>query len=456
MAPKTATRIAVTHCLLALPAALGCGGGPDLQHLAQEAVLGTGAQAEMARAALRAAGPAGLEALCEAHRGLLERAETHRDPERLADDAEWRSLGAALDAVGRARDNHAARLYWHTDLEAAKAAARAGGKPILSLRLLGNLDDEFSCANSRFFRTVLYANADVSRLLRDEFVLHWQSVRPVPRVTIDFGDGRVLERTITGNSIHYVLDAEGRPLDGLPGLYSPAEFVAQLRALRALATQSAGPPGALRIVRLGEVDPVRAYHAEALNRLRRRWAGQLMTSGAPVELALSGLARGFPRAEIAAERAFSKMRAELPILGATRLDDWPLEHATEQIGWERLAARLLPDVQLDAGSLRLMRTKVAAASGCRTDAMAGGGLDAIVESFRRSIALDTVRNELLFHREIHKWFLHGVGGDDLDLLNARVYAELFLTPDDDPWLGLLPADVYAALPGGGVRTGPRP
>ncbi len=181
-----------------------------------------------------------------------------------------------------------------------------------------------------------------------------------------------------------------------------------------------------------------------------------MTSGAPVELALSGLARGFPRAEIAAERAFSKMRAELPILGATRLDDWPLEHATEQIGWERLAARLLPDVQLDAGSLRLMRTKVAAASGCRTDAMAGGGLDAIVESFRRSIALDTVRNELLFHREIHKWFLHGVGGDDLDLLNARVYAELFLTPDDDPWLGLLPADVYAALPGGGVRTGPRP
>ncbi len=214
MAPKTATRIAVTHCLLALPAALGCGGGPDLQHLAQEAVLGTGAQAEMARAALRAAGPAGLEALCEAHRGLLERAETHRDPERLADDAEWRSLGAALDAVGRARDNHAARLYWHTDLEAAKAAARAGGKPILSLRLLGNLDDEFSCANSRFFRTVLYANADVSRLLRDEFVLHWQSVRPVPRVTIDFGDGRVLERTITGNSIHYVLDAEGT---GYPG-----------------------------------------------------------------------------------------------------------------------------------------------------------------------------------------------------------------------------------------------
>jgi hypothetical protein len=71
------------------------------------------------------------------------------------------------------------------------------GKPILSLRLLGKLTDEFSCANSRFFRTVLYPNDEVSAVLRDRFVLHWRSVRPVPTVTIDFGDGRKLERTLT-------------------------------------------------------------------------------------------------------------------------------------------------------------------------------------------------------------------------------------------------------------------
>ena len=56
-------------------------------------------------------------------------------------------------------------------------------------------------------------------------MLHWQSVRPVPTVTIDFGDGRKLERTLTGNSIHYILDSQGRPIDALPGLYGPQAFL---------------------------------------------------------------------------------------------------------------------------------------------------------------------------------------------------------------------------------------
>src|SRR5205085_7822551 len=116
----------------------------------------------------------------------------------------------------------------YTDLTAAKRAAVESGKPILSLRLLGTLDSEFSCANSRFFRTVLYANAEVSKVLSERFVLHWQSVRPVPKVTIDFGDGRVVERTITGNSIHYVLSADGRVIDGIPGLFGPAAFLREL------------------------------------------------------------------------------------------------------------------------------------------------------------------------------------------------------------------------------------
>jgi len=88
------------------------------------------------------------------------------------------------------------------------------GPAIAALRAkLGKLDEELSCANSRFFRTTLYANTEVAKYLREHFVLHWKSVRPVPKITIDFGDGRKLERTITGNSIHYVLDTEGRVVD---------------------------------------------------------------------------------------------------------------------------------------------------------------------------------------------------------------------------------------------------
>ncbi|HKB39936.1 MAG TPA: hypothetical protein VKD72_26105, partial [Gemmataceae bacterium] len=123
-------------------------------------------------------------------------------------------------------------MFWYTDLDEAKKAARESGKPILSLRMMGRLTDEFSCANSRFFRTTLYANETISQLLRDRFVLHWKSVRPVPKVTIDFGDGRVLERTLTGNSIHYVLDDQGRVLDGLPGLYGPQQFERWLQEMQ--------------------------------------------------------------------------------------------------------------------------------------------------------------------------------------------------------------------------------
>ena len=103
-------------------------------------------------------GPAGIDALI---------ARSRRRPSR------------ELDAVCAQIDAHTTLLYWFTDLDAAIAEARARSRPILSLRLLGRLDEELSCANSRFFRRLLYPEPRINRLLRDEFVLHWQSVRPV-------------------------------------------------------------------------------------------------------------------------------------------------------------------------------------------------------------------------------------------------------------------------------------
>ena len=162
---------------------------------------------------------------------------------------EWERLRAALDAVARQRDAAWSGLYWYTDFAAAKAAAARAGRPILSLRLLGNLDEELSCANSRFFRTVLYANAAISNELRNNWILHWESVRPVPKITIDFGDGRKLERTITGNSLHYVLSADGSFVDVLPGLWGPKEFLQEIRKARGKSTRDF-----LEIGRAGETD----------------------------------------------------------------------------------------------------------------------------------------------------------------------------------------------------------
>lgn len=126
-------------------------------------------------------------------------------------------------------------LLWCNDLSAAIAEARRTNRPILSLRLLGRLDEELTCANSRFFRKTLYVDPTIHRMLRDHFVLHWQSLRPVPRVTIDFGGGRRITKTLTGNSAHLVLDRNGRVADVLPGLFSRDVFAQLLVRGHALA-----------------------------------------------------------------------------------------------------------------------------------------------------------------------------------------------------------------------------
>ena len=43
---------------------------------------------------------------------------------------------------------------------------------------------------------------------------------------------------------------------------------------------------------------------------------------------------------------------------------------------------------------------------------------------------------------------------DIEALNKRIYAELFLTPDFDVWLGLVPDDTYTALEKEGCACDP--
>lgn len=162
----------------------------------------------------RSMGPRGLDAFVQQH---------------------GRAASAALDTVCAQKDAHTALLYWFTDLQAAIAEAQRTKRPILSLRLLGRLDEELSCANSRFFRKSLYIAPAINQLLRERFILHWESVRPVPKVTIDFGHGKTLVKTLTGNSAHLVLDTTGRPVDALPGLFDAETFAQLLVRAHAIA-----------------------------------------------------------------------------------------------------------------------------------------------------------------------------------------------------------------------------
>jgi hypothetical protein len=56
----------------------------------------------------------------------------------------------------------------------------------------------------------------------------------------------------------------------------------------------------------------------------------------------------------------------------------------------------------------------------------------------------------MLHRAMHEWFVAQSAPADLEALNEKVYAELFLTPSSDPWLGLSPQNTYTGLEKNGV------
>ena len=114
----------------------------SLQQLTDDAVSGDPAVSSPAIARLRAEGPEGLDALFKAHTSTIDKLRHGAscvDATREARDAWKRLQKVALDRVSAQHDCSASRLYWalHGSLIRPKPAARAVGKPILSLRMLG-------------------------------------------------------------------------------------------------------------------------------------------------------------------------------------------------------------------------------------------------------------------------------------------------------------------------------
>lgn len=401
-----------------------------VEALARKAVSGDAAAIEE----LRSLGPAGLEALRAQYAGEIK---AHIANPTAPADEQWRRITAALDAVAQQKNSYIAGLYWYTDLEAAKKASQALGKPILSLRLLGKLTDEFSCANSRFFRTVLYPNDEVSAVLHDRFVLHWRSVRPVPTVTIDFGDGRKLERTLAGNSIHYILDSQARPLDALPGLYGPRAFVRGLANAEKLFQSLAGKSEQERAWML------RDYYGKQHNQIAAAWTidtgkiGGTVPKGFKVSPGSDG-----KNALSIAPLAVTKAITEVNILQGMNRSTDELNKITDEAAWRKIAQLHPSDAELDNRSIVLIRRQ--------NPLLTEADLAHLRTKFQELIALDTVRNEYLMHTKLYTWLMKDPARDDVEKLNEKVYESLFLTPSSDPWLGLFSPEVYTALDNGGV------
>lgn len=403
--------------------------------LARKAISENAAESSAAIEDLRSRGPAGLQALMAQYAREID---AHIKKPSAAADEQWQRISAALDTVAQQKNSYIAGLYWYTDLDQAKKASKATGKPILSLRLLGKLTDEFSCANSRFFRTVLYPNEQVSAVLRDRFVLHWKSVRPVPTVTIDFGDGRKLERTLTGNSIHYILDSEARPLDALPGLYGPQAFLRGLVTAEKLFKSLAGKNEAERNMLL------RLYYGEQHNKISTAWTRDIINTGgkAPAGFEIVPGRYGVGDALMIAPLAMTKSITEATILRGMTMASEELGKVTDEAAWRKIARLHPSDASLDNRSIVLIARQ--------NPALTEDQFKHLLTKFQDLVALDTVRNEYLMHTKLYEWLASDPVRNDVEKLNEKVYDKLFLTPGSDPWLGLFSPEVYTALDNGGI------
>lgn len=396
--------------------------------LAADAVADDTSTSAAAITELRAMGPVGLDALFVKYAADIERYLKTGDG-----GGDWNRIAHALDTVAMQKDAAPAHLYWYKDLDVAKRVAKAENKSILSLRLLGNLNEELSCANSRLFRSILYPNAAISKYLRANYILHWQSVRPAPRITIDFGDGRKIERTITGNSIHYILAPDGTVIDALPGLYSPEAFLRFIKAANETRLAVANLPEAKRSLALMK------YRKSNFDQIVSARQHAVETAGVELTETRSGTL-----AILAAPMAIAKMIVvdEYSILRV--YDDFAKFESTIKFDdWEKLAKVYSSNLGVDANTIAMVRRQNAK-TGLTEDEFKT--LFAKINSF---IALDTTRNDFIFHAKLYEWLNRRQVGD-LEALNAQVYDQIFKTPNTDKWLGLYSNDVYTAIDGNGI------
>lgn len=137
----------------------------------------------------------------------------------------------------------------------------------------------------------------------------------------------------------------------------------------------------------------------------------------------------------------TKSVTEISVLRAMSTATERLDRMTDEAAWIKIAQLHALDAMLDERSMSLIKRQ--------NPALTDQELSSLVQKFQELIALDTVRNEYLLHSKLYILLVEPIR-NDVQKLNEQVYAELFLTPRSDPWLGLFSTDLYTALDNGGV------
>jgi hypothetical protein len=195
------------------------------------------------------------------------------------------------------------------------------------------------------------------------------------------------------------------------------------------------------------------YQRHRLNRVNLEWLADIEKLGGkvPAGFVVTRSEDGTPTALQIASLAYAKAVTEESILRSMAASSEALGTRTDESDWKKIALFHIADAELDARSIGLIQRQTQGALRAEgADKNRDKTLASLVNKLQINIAMDTVRNEYLMHTKLYAWLIADRGRSDLDTLNKKVYAELFLTPASDPWLGLFSPETYVALDGGGV------
>jgi hypothetical protein len=308
----------------------------------------------------------------------------------------------------------------------------------------------------------LLSDPEISRLINTEFVACWDTVRPVPKVTIDFGNGKVLKRTLTGNTVISVCLPDGRALDAFPGVYTPADFKAQiagtLKLYREIAAAKESPElVSARVVawhREGFIQGVRAEGARTTMSKALVESPLLRALGLPGRKALVlGSEPPAPRAEpqavlvgpeaqlVAIDRQPVPRNGLEEVVSLKATPPTPvkptaiLDPLLDPKGAFAALSQRIDDASKQAASVEQVRRGFAPANPAarKTPEQIG----------REAIEIDSLVNVRAIRPAVHLWYLAHGGLPANRLLRDELYRDLLHVPVDDPYLGL----TGAAIPG---------
>ena len=116
---------------------------------------------------------------------------------------------------------------------------------------------------------MLFSNESVATAIVKDFEPVWVSLRPVPLITLDFGNGTVIRRTLHGNVATYACTGNGEVLDVLPGVYQPLPYIEQLQELVRLNRTIADETNVNK-----KAKALQKYHRAKQGVLEKRISGQ--------------------------------------------------------------------------------------------------------------------------------------------------------------------------------------